>query len=154
MNTLDTFRLTFDGSLLESERNTPPEGAGFAKVMGKFACWPGGTVRLTGRIMSPETVTLAVVSARFGSALAWIAVEPAERPVTGTFTVVAPAPKVAVAGTVAAAELLELRLTVTPPAGAGPDSVSVRFWMPDPIVRTAGVKAIMPVTCAVWLPEV
>jgi hypothetical protein len=59
---------------------------------------------------------------------------------------------VTVAGTVATAVLLELKLTVNPPAGAGPDRVSVRFCGIVPlIVSVDGEKPIDPVvvTCCV-----
>ena len=52
-----------------------------------------------------------------------IVAEPAPTPVTGTFTLVAPAANVTLPGTVAAPVLFELRLAVNP-AGAGPDRPS------------------------------
>lgn len=50
------------------------------------------------------------MSGRFGGELAWMVVEPPATPVTGTLTLVVFALIVTVAGTVAAAVLLELRL--------------------------------------------
>jgi hypothetical protein len=74
-------------------------------------------------------------------ALAVIVAEPSATPVTGTGTLVAPATKFTLAGTVAAAVLLELRLTVKPPAGAGVVRFNVRFpVVPAVIVRLPGVK--------------
>src|ERR1700681_3947179 len=66
----------------------------------------------------PLTVTLAVVSAIKGRALAWITVEPNPIPVTGTLMLLELAGMVTVAGTVATLVLVELKLTVSPPAGA------------------------------------
>jgi hypothetical protein len=63
------------------------------------------------------TVTLAVVTAILAP-LAWIAVDPYETPVTGTFTFVAPGPMTTVDGTVATLGLDELTLSVTPEEGA------------------------------------
>lgn len=101
------------------------------------------------------TVTLAVVSAIFGSALAWITVDPNATPVTGTLTVVAPEPKDTVAGTVAVAGVLELTLMVMPPAGAAADRVSVRFCVVNPaMIRLGGVKLTVAVTCTEALLDV
>jgi hypothetical protein len=102
------------------------------------------------------TVTLAVVLGML-PALAVIVADPAATPVTGTETVVAPVPKVTVAGTVATLVLLELRLTASP-AAAGADKVRVRFCVAVPeIVRppekliVVGVTVPPPVTCTVAL---
>jgi hypothetical protein len=66
-------------------------------------------------------------------------------PVTGTVVVVALAANVAVAATVATAVLLELTLTVRPPAGAGCDKVSVRFCVAVPVIdRFNGEKLSVP----------
>src|SRR5450755_2791110 len=100
------------------------------------------------------TVTVAVVSARRGRALAWIVAVPVETPVTGTCTVVAPVANDTVAGTVAAAVLLELRLMIVP-AGAGEDRVKVRLCGPAPLIeRVGGVNVMVPLTCTGWLAEV
>jgi len=56
-----------------------------------------------------------------------IVADPGATPVTATVAVVAFAAMLTVAGTVAAAVLLELKLTVRPPAGAAPESVRVMF---------------------------
>ena len=59
-------------SLLLRVTVTPPAGAGVPSVTGKVADCPGATDTLAGRLMVPGgmTVTLAVVSATFGGALA------------------------------------------------------------------------------------
>ena len=88
-----------------------------------------------------------MLSAIFGALLAWIVAVPAPTAVTGTVVVFAPATKLTVAGTVATAVLLELRLMVTPPKGASADSVSVRFCVPPVKVMLGGVKATVAVTC-------
>jgi hypothetical protein len=72
---------------------------------------------------------------------------PGPTAVTGTMVVFAPATKLTVAGTVATAVLLELRLIVTPPKGASAESVSVRFCVPLPKVTLDGLKTTVAVTC-------
>ena len=64
--------VTFVVSLLLSVTVTPPAGAGAGKVIVNAVERFGPTVTLEGRTMVPAltTVTLAVVSAIFGSALA------------------------------------------------------------------------------------
>lgn len=97
------------------------------------------------------TVTPAVVLAMF-IALAVIVTDPADTPVTGTDTLLAPVATLTTADTVATAALLVLRLTVTA-AAAGTDRFSVRFCVAEPlIVRLVGEKLIvvgvtLPVTC-------
>ena len=98
------------------------------------------------------TVTVAVVSARLGRALAWIVADPAATPVTGTGTLLAPDAKVTVAGTVATLVLLELKLITVPPDGAGTDRFKVKFCVAVPvIVCISGEKASVPVTCTARL---
>ena len=93
------------------------------------------------------TVMLAVVSAIFGDRLAWITALPNASDVTGTDALVAPAVIVSVAGTVAMAVLLELRLRVRPPVGAGADRFNVRFCVMNPlIVMLDGVKLAVAFT--------
>jgi hypothetical protein len=101
------------------------------RVTAKGADPPSPTVTGAGRPIGPPvtTVTFAVASGINVVALAWITVEPKVKAVTGTFTVVAPAAKVAVAGVVATAVLLELVFTVRPVGGAAAERVSVRFWV-------------------------
>jgi hypothetical protein len=101
------------------------------------------------------TVTLAVASVTFG-AVARITLEPAATPVTGTTTLVALAGIVkAPAETVAAAVLLEVTVKVRPPAGAGPERVSVRFWVWVPLMFSVwGEKLMVAVTCTGCVAEV
>ena len=72
------------------------------------------------------TVTFTVAPVRAGSEalLARIPVVPPATPVTGTLTLVAPAGKVTVEGTMATPVLPEFRLIVKPAAGAGPDRIA------------------------------
>ena len=80
---------------------------------------------------------------------------PNATPVTGTLTVVAPAMKVTVVGTVAVAGVPELRLIMIPPAGAAADKVSVRFCVLNPeMVRGLGVKLTVAFTCTATELEV
>src|ERR1035437_7289814 len=91
----------------------------------------------------------------FGRLLAWMVAEPAAMAVTGTVTTLEPGEKLTVAGTVTALVLLELRLTITPPAGAPADSVSVRFCVPAPLmVRLSGLKTTVAITCTAELAGV
>src|SRR5262249_11836702 len=80
-------------------------------------------------------------------------VEPSAIAVTGTGTVVAPPGNVTVEGTPATAVLLELKVIVNPPAGAGSERLRVRFCVMKPeIVRLAGENLMLPVTCTAPLP--
>jgi hypothetical protein len=89
-----------------------------------------------------------------GGRLAWIVVVPAATPVTATVAVVAFAAKVTLEGTVATPILLELRFTLNPPAGAGPDKFKVRVCEAFPLTVTfCGEKLTEPVTSAVWLAD-
>ena len=83
-----------------------------------------------------------------GIALAWMVAEPVDTPETGTVAVVVFCGKNTVAGTVATDGLLELRLTVRPPAGADADKFRVRFCVVGPtIVAFCGRKLTFAVTC-------
>ena len=94
-----------------------------------------------------ETITLAVAFPKPG-VIAVMVAAPAPRPVTGTFTLVAPAANVTLPGTVAAPVLFELKLAVKP-AGAGPERLSVRLPVePVLIARLAGEKKLLPPTLA------
>jgi hypothetical protein len=96
------------------------------------------------------TLTLAVVSAMVVNALAWIVVVPNPTLVTGTLTLDALPGMTTVAGTVATAGLLELRLTAKPTGGASAERFNVRFCTAIPaIVRPAGKKLMVAVTCTV-----
>ena len=150
--------VTFVGSLLTSEMNTPPAGAAVPKVTGKFSVSPGINVIAAGRIIGAglKTVMVAVALARLGP-LAVIVAEPVPIAVTGTLTLILFAGMVTVGGTVATPGLLELRLIVCPPAGAAADKLSVRFCVvPAVIVALAGEKlsAASEVTCTCPMPGV
>ncbi len=155
INTFVGDMVTLEVSLLVSVMKTPPAGAALVKVTGNGTVSPGANAVLAGTMMSLTTVTLAVVLAIPG-ALAVIVAEPGPTPVTGTGTLVAPAPNVTVAGTVATAVLLELRLMVKPLGGAGDDRFSVMFCVPLPlIVRLAGEKLMVgALTVTVPVPGV
>ena len=100
------------------------------------------------------TVTFAVASAMKGVALAWIVAEPLATPLTTIATLVAPAANVTVGGTVATAELLELRLIVKPPAGAGPERFNPMFCVePLTMFRVCWEKLTVAVTWTGWLLE-
>ena len=140
--------LTLEGSLLTSKTVSGP-GAGAGRLNETGTVWPIVSVAPASRLMGPAfaTVTLAVVSAILGAALAWIVVEPGFTPVTGTVTVVVLGRKVTLAGTAAIVVSSELRLMVKPSAGAGPDSVSVRFCTAEPLIfRVCGEKLAVAVT--------
>ena len=149
MRTVAGETVAFVVSVLVSVTVTPPAPAGPDKETAIGADWPGDNDRFDGSPIAPRTatVTVAVVSGRFGKELAWIVAVPAAMLVTGTLTLVEPPGMVTVAGTVATLVLLELRLTVTPLLGAGDDRVSVRFCVAIPlIVRVGGVKLSDAVT--------
>jgi hypothetical protein len=138
---------------LTSETVTPPAGAAVGRVTGNGADRPKPTVAFAGRPMTPRltTLTVAVVSARVGSPLAWITVDPMPTPVTGTATLVLFAGNVTVGGTVAAAGLLELRLTVRPVAGVVPERFKVRFWVEFRLtVKVCCWKLSVAATCTVF----
>jgi hypothetical protein len=120
--------VTLERSLLSRVTITPPAGAACDRVTANVADCPSPTVVVAGTLTDSTacTVTLAVALGIPG-ALAVIVAEPAATPVTGTGTLVAPATKFTLPGTVALLGLLELRVTVNPPAGAGADRFSVRF---------------------------
>jgi hypothetical protein len=92
----------------------------------------------------------------FGAAvLAVMIAVPRITPVTGTLTVVAPAAKLTLAGTVATVGVSETRLIVKPPAGAPPDRFRTAFWVPVPVtVMLDCAKLMVAFTCTVALAEV
>jgi len=126
--------VTLEGSAVKVTV-TPPAGAGVDSVTGYGAETPSSTLSPVGIVIVPGVpiVTIAVAATMFGP-LARMTVEPAATPVTGTFSVVAPAANDTVAGTVATPVLSELRLTVRPPAGAGAGKVRVRFCVVVPVI--------------------
>ena len=150
--------LTLFESLLASVTVTPPAGAGPGSVTWNAADWPKATLTFEGSRMAPLfcTVTAAVAFETFGeTVLAVIVVVPAETPVTGKIAVVAPAAMVAVAGIVIIPAVLLAKVIATPPAGAGADSVKVRFCGVAPIrVRLAGEKVSEAPTVTLWLAVV
>jgi len=92
------------------------------------------------KVELPVTVTFAMTSGMV-DVLAWITAEPGPTPFTGTLMLVVPAGMTTVAGTVAAPGLLELMLTVKPPAGAVPDSSRNSCCvLPPATVRLVGEK--------------
>lgn len=136
---------------------TPVAGAGAGKEIVNGVDWPRPRLMFEGREIAPALTmfTVAVESAMFGKELACRTVEPSVKAVTGAVTLVEPCAKVAVAGTVATPTLLELRLTVSPPAGAGADRFRVMFCVVRPvIVMEPGAKLTLAVVCTVWVPEV
>jgi hypothetical protein len=148
--------VTFEVSLLDSVI-VRALGAGVARLTAKVAVPPSPTVGFEGRVIDPGawSVTLAVVSGIYGVLLAWITVLPGATPVTGTATLLVPPVNVTVVGTVATAALLELRLTVTPAAGALAERFSVRFCVAVPTtVRLCCVKFTVAFTCTGALADV
>src|SRR3954447_26259619 len=96
----------------------------------------------------------AVASGTSGKALACSVLDPAPTLVTGTLTLVAFAANVAVAGTVTAAVLLEMRFTVRPPVGAGAARFSAIFCVARPlIVKLGGAKLSDVITCVAVVPD-
>ncbi len=131
---------------------------GDPKTTGNGAEAPGSTVALAGSTIPLTTATLAVALATFGL-LAVIVVEPGVTPVTGTATVVAFGGKPTLNGTVATPAFDDIRVTTSPPAGAGVDSVRVRFCVavppmvavPDGKLNVAATGTAVTVTLAVVL---
>ncbi len=96
--------------------------------------------------LNDVTVTVSVAVPHPG-VTAVMVTDPGATPVTGTVTVPEPAAGLSVAGTVATAGLLEVRVTVTPPDGGG-ERLSVRSWV-EPAVTVIplnGEKELMPAT--------
>ena len=135
MKTVCGVTVSFEGSVL-IRMTFMGAGAGKGKLTESGAVWPSPTVPEESRVILPAslTVTFAVVSARLGSALAWMTAEPVPVPVTGTVTLVAPAIKVTVSGTVAVVASVELKAIVKPPPGAGPERLSVKFCVAIPVI--------------------
>ena len=130
--------VAFVGLLLTSVMVTPPAGAPRGKVIVNDTDCPAGTDRAAGALSWPSaaTVTVALVSARFGKPLACTVVDPAFKPLTGTLTVVAPGPKNTFWGTPTTVGSAALTLMNMPPPGAGADKVSVKFFVSEvPIVN-------------------
>jgi hypothetical protein len=140
--TLPGEMLTFVASLLVRVTVTPPTGAGLDNVTGNGADWPTPTDTFEGRMIVPATttVTSSVPLVTFGAlVLAVMVAVPAPTPDTVTFTFVVFCAIVTCGGTVAAPELLDVRLTVKPPAGAGPERFSATVCEPPaPMLTSCG----------------
>jgi hypothetical protein len=98
--------------------------------MGNGADCPKPTVTFDGRVRVPAAVTVTVVVALVTLGvfvLAVIVADPAATPVTGTVTLLVLAAIDTPLGTDTAAGFEEMRLMLTPPAGAIPDIFNVRF---------------------------
>ena len=148
--------VTRDVSLLASTTVTDA-AAGVERLTGKGIVWPSpsappaGTTILTALCTFTPTVALAIPVA--AGAAAVIVALPTETAVTGTLTMVAPAAKLRLAGTVATAVLPELRFTVSPPAGAAEDKLSGIVCVVSPLMATGPAgKFITAVTCTALLP--
>src|ERR1700689_4797799 len=107
--------VTVEGLLLANETVTPFAGAAALKVTWSAADWFSPTVTPAGNKIPPVaacvTITVAFALATSG-AVAVIVTDPADTPFTGTDALVASVAKLTVAGTVATAILLVLKLTV------------------------------------------
>jgi hypothetical protein len=139
--------VTIVGLLLTSE-TVRVALAGDGRVTANAAVCPGATLTFTGKPIAPAVWTVTVaVACTTPADVARITVDPLPTPDTGTVAVVVFCGIVTVAGTVATAGLSELKLTVRPPAGAGPESVRVRFCVAVPaIVKVAGERLSEAVT--------
>ena len=121
--------------------------AGAGNEMLKPTEFPGATVTLDTK-MAPEFWMVMLEEAEVTPvAEAVITVEPGTKPATDTCAVVAPPAISTVAGTLATVALLDPSVTVNPPAGADPESVSSRFC-DEPLgkARVAGVRENVAVT--------
>src|SRR5205085_8007986 len=117
------------GSLLVSVMNSTLL-AGLVNVTANGANWPGATITPDAMRISAAgfTVMLTTTLATLGAAgAAVIIANPGATPVTGTIIEIVFGPNVTKAGTVATLELLDVRLTVRPEAGAGDDRGNVRI---------------------------
>jgi hypothetical protein len=101
-------------------------------------------------LLSEAMVTVAVAVPKPG-AVAVIVTDPAATPVTGTLTLPEPAAPFTVTGTVATLGLLELRVTISPPAAAD-DRFRVRFCVePTLTVKPlTGEKKLLPPLAVTW----
>src|SRR5262249_51450898 len=145
--------VTLEVSLL-SRLIVTGEEAGVGRLTANATAWPRLTAKLAGTpIVWNCTVTLAVASGTFGSALPRITVEPAATPVTGTVALLGPAGIVTDVGTVAIPVLSTLSAIVTG-TGVTADKLTVAIWVPVPvIVMLGGEKVIVPVTWTEAVPD-
>lgn len=127
-------------------------------MIGKSTLVPGAIVIAPGMMISiaaPATTATFAVASEIPERLARITVEPAATPVTGTVTLNKPALIVTVEGTVAAAVFEEFSVNVRPGAGAGADSVSVRFWVAVPVMLSGvGLRLMDALTVTPFAPVV
>src|ERR1700676_2710081 len=116
-----------------------------------FALWGVPPVAVIEAGMPERTVAVAVVGAiPLTAELAVITAEPPETPVTCTLPLLELCGIKTVGGTVATAVLLELRLMVNPPTGAGVERIRKRGLKAAPgMVTLDGVKARVSVTWTV-----
>lgn len=143
--------VTLEVSVLASAIVTPIGPAGLVRVTGRAAdcpaaSWmPAAIEMLDGAL----TTTLVVAFGTLGApAAAVIVADPGPAAVIGMFTAVLFAANAIDGGTVAAAELLELRVIASPAAGAGDERLRTTFCVPDPlIVSAAGAKLRVAPTC-------
>lgn len=151
--TVDRLSVALDGSLLASAIVVFVEAA-TGKVTTSGVDWPGATVTFETRI-NPELVIVTVAEPDVIPAAEAVMTEaPGTRPDTGTCTEVAPGPIATVGGTEAFTPLLELRFTVRPAAGAGPESVRLKFCE-EPLAKeiVAGDSVKNAVTFTVCVAE-
>lgn len=159
-------KVTEDGTvatpvLVELRLTVKALDCGEETVKLRFCGPPGANVTVFGENASAGTVIIGVtvtlaVALEIPVALAVIVAEPMATPVTGTCTLVAPAAKLTVAGTVALVVSLEPRLTVNPLAGAcPPDRFRVRFPIVPAMIDSGPAKLIVgALTVTVPLAEV
>ena len=112
------------------------------KVTAKVTVFPRPTVGLVGTPISPAvtTVTPRVVLGTFGARVLAVMVA---GPKPTAVTLVAPAAKLTLGGTVATLGALELRLIVKPPVGAAPDSFNATVCVAIPVMVTVGTAKVM-----------
>jgi hypothetical protein len=128
--------------------------AGLERLTAKVAWAPNPTVGLDGRVMLSGAVTTTLVVAAatvVATGVAVIVVGPGATDVIGTFTVVAPAAIVTLAGTVATPVLLDVRFTLRPLAGAADVIFKATFCVLTPVIVTVGtanVKVVVTFTAA------
>jgi hypothetical protein len=145
-------------SLLARLTVTPPAGAACDRLTANVGDRPSPRVVVAGTLIDGGgmTVTLAVALGMPVTLAVIVTGPPTATPVTVTGTLVAPAAKLTVAGTVALLVSLELRLTVKPLAGACPPA---RFSVRVPVLPTTidngdPVKFSVADTVTVPVPDV